>query len=88
MAVVRHGAMDFDQQWDIQGVLDFISRRKSKTIAVQFPDDLLGQAVEVVQHLQQQCIARQLKATVCRFSSMTIVHMRTELYKFRFLIGC
>ena len=46
---------DWERQWDMQGTLRFISSRKCSIIALQFPDELLKDAVLVTRDLQARC---------------------------------
>ena len=43
---------DWDRQWDMQGTLRFIKSRKCSVVALQFPDELLKDAVLVTRDLQ------------------------------------
>jgi len=46
---------DWELQWDIQGTLRFIKSRQCKIVAMQFPDELLKDAVLVTRDLQAKC---------------------------------
>ena len=48
---------DWAQHWDIAGAAAYIAERGFSVAALQFPDDLLGQASEVARALQDACAA-------------------------------
>lgn len=56
---------DWDRNWDIQGVLGFIKGRGLKVVALQFPDELLKDAVVVTRELQKLCLKESLGTQVC-----------------------
>ena len=46
---------DWERHWDMQGTLRFIRSRDCKIVALQFPDELLKDAVLVTRDLQAKC---------------------------------
>jgi hypothetical protein len=55
---------DWAQHWDIAGAAAYLAERGFSVAALQFPDDLLGQAPGVARALQDACAAAGLDIQV------------------------
>lgn len=50
--MIDKSVMDFDTRWDIVPTVDYVLNRSYKRVALQFPDELLGDAPLVARRLQ------------------------------------
>lgn len=55
---------DWKLHWDVGGAAHYITSRGYKTIALQFPDELLQEASAVSRALQDACAAQGLEVQV------------------------